>query len=145
LEQITNIPSPARAERSPEDLRQEIKDKKEAIAETFNRMDQRVHRAIDWRAQAGDHPYLALGLAVGAGCLFSGIFKRKASPRERMMDALAEGVEDITDRVRDRIDSQFSGPPRGGMLKAAATALAAKAATAYLRHRLSSAFKPRNA
>jgi ElaB/YqjD/DUF883 family membrane-anchored ribosome-binding protein len=95
LERIVDIPSaPEPAERSSEDLRQEIEAKKEAIAETINRLDQRVKRAIDWRAQVGDHPYLALGLAVGVGCLLVGIFKSKSSPRERIMEALADGVED---------------------------------------------------
>jgi hypothetical protein len=108
-------------------------------------LDQHVQRAIDWRAQVGDHPYLALGLAVSVGCLFAGIFKSKPSPRERMMEALAEGVEDIVDQARNRVGSQFRLPPRGGALKAAAAALVAKAATAYLSNKLSRAFKGRNA
>ncbi|MEO6726230.1 MAG: hypothetical protein ABIU20_08915 [Blastocatellia bacterium] len=144
LEKITDIPSEETIERSSEDLRQEIKDKKEAIAETLNRLDQRVHRAIDWRAQVGDHPYLALGLAVSVGCLFSGIFNSTSSPRERIMDALAEGVEDITDQVRNSVNSQFSRPSKGNALKAAALALATKAATTYLSNKLSSTPKARN-
>jgi ElaB/YqjD/DUF883 family membrane-anchored ribosome-binding protein len=146
LERIVDIPSaPESAERSPEDLRQEIEAKKEAIAETINRLDQHVQRAVDWRAQVGDHPYLALGLAVGVGCLFAGIFKSKPSPRERMMEALAEGVEDIADQVCNRLASEFRRPPTGSALKAAAAALVTKAATAYLRNKLSHVFKGRNA
>jgi ElaB/YqjD/DUF883 family membrane-anchored ribosome-binding protein len=145
MEKITDILSPEPAERSAEDLRQEIKDKKEAITETLNRLDRRVQRAIDWRAQVGNHPYLALGLAVGVGYLFAGIFKSKPSPRERIMEALAEGVEDVVDQARNRIGSQFRRPSKGSALKAAAAALVAKAATAYLRNKLSRAFKGRNA
>jgi len=149
LEIIADIPSapepPEPMERSSEDLRQEVETKKEAIAETINRLDQHVRRTVDWRAQVGDHPYLALGLAVGVGCLFAGIFKSKPGPRERIMGALAEGVEDIADQVRNRIDSQFRRPARGGVLKGAAAALVTKAATAYLRNKLSRAFKGRNA
>ncbi len=145
LEKITDFPSPEPAERSPEDLRQEIQDKKEAIAETLNRLDQRVHRATDWRAQVGDHPFLALGVAVSVGCLCAGIFKRKSSPQARIMEALAEGVEDITEQVRDRIDAQFRWPERGGALKATAAVLVTKAATAYLRNKLSHALKVRQA
>jgi len=146
LERIVDIPSaPEPAERSTEVLRREIEVQKEAIAETLNRLDQRVQRAIDWRAQVGDHPYLALGLAVGVGCLFAGIFKSKPSPRERIIEALAEGVEDIADQARNRIGSQFRRPARVGALKAAAAALVTKAATAYLRNKLSRAFKGRHA
>jgi ElaB/YqjD/DUF883 family membrane-anchored ribosome-binding protein len=149
LERIADIPSapepPEPMERSSEDLRQEVETKKEAFAETINRLDQHVRRAVDWRAQVGDHPYLALGLAVGVGCLFAGIFKSKPSPRERIMEALAESVEDIADQARNRIGSRFRLPPTGGALKAAAAALVTKAATAYLRNKLSRAFKGRNA
>ena len=144
LEQVTDIPSPHPAERTPEDLRQEIKDKKEAIAETLSRVDQRIQRVVDWRAQVGDHPLLALGLAVGVGCLFSGVFARKPSPRERIMEAIAEGVEDFADQVLDRIDAHFSWPERGGVLKATAAALATRTAINYLSNNLRSASKAQN-
>src|SRR5688572_11127150 len=139
LERIADIPEPA--ERSSEDLRQEIEAKQEAFAETINRLDRHVQRAVDWRAQVGDHPYLALGLAFGVGCLFAGVFKSKPSPRERIMEALAESVEDIADQARNRIDSRFRRPARGGALKGVVAALVTKAATAYLRNKLSRAFK----
>jgi len=145
LEKNTDTQFLETVEPSQEDLRQEIKDKKVAIAETLNRLDQRVHRATDWRAQVGDHPYLALGVAVSVGCLFSGIFRSKPNPQERIMEALAEGVEDIADQVRDRIDSHFRWPARGGVLKATVAAWAAKAATVYLSNKLSGVSKTRNA
>ena len=82
MEKITDIPS-RRNPRTHGSAARKIyvrrsRTKKEAIAETINRLDQHVQRAIDWRAQVGDHPYLALGLAVGVGCLFAGIFKEQA-------------------------------------------------------------------
>jgi ElaB/YqjD/DUF883 family membrane-anchored ribosome-binding protein len=145
-ERIADIPSaPEPAERSSKDLRQEIEAKKEAFAETLSRLDQHVQRTVDWRAQIGDHPYLALGLAFGVGCLFAGIFKSKPSPRERIMEALAESVEDIADQARNRIDSQFRRPARGGALKGAVAALVTEAATTYLRKKLSITFKGRDA
>jgi hypothetical protein len=145
LEKNTDTQSLEIVERSQEDLRQEIKDKKVAIASTLNRLDQRVHRATDWRAQVGDHPYLALGLAVSAGCLFSGIIRNKPNPQERIMEAIAEGVEGIADQVRDRIDSHFQWPARGGVMKATVAAWATKVATIYLSNKLSGASKTRNA
>jgi hypothetical protein len=52
LERIADIPSaPNPAGRSSEDLRQEIEAKKEAFAQTIDRLDQHVQRAVDWRAQ----------------------------------------------------------------------------------------------
>ncbi|MEP7272550.1 MAG: hypothetical protein ABI882_13685 [Acidobacteriota bacterium] len=140
-EQIIEMPSAELRERTPEDLRQEIEVKKEAIAETLNRLDQRVERAVDWRAQVGDHPFVALGLAASLGCLFAGIFKRNPTPGERIRDALAEGVEDIAAQVRDHIGAQFSGPTRGSALRVTAAALATRAATSYLSNMLSSRLK----
>lgn len=55
------------------------------------------------------------------------------------MDALAESVEDITDRVGNRIVSQFTRTLTGGLLKAAVTALLTKEATAYLHNKWSGA------
>ena len=145
LEKLTDIPSHEPVKGSPEDLRQELRDKKEAIAETLHRLDRRVQRMVDWRAQVGDHPFLALGLAVSAGCLVSGVFKRTASAGNRIVEGLAEGVEDITDQVRNRIDSQLGRRTSGGVLMAAVATLATKAATAYLRHKLGNASRARSA
>ncbi len=134
---------PGLGERSSEELRRDIEAKKEAIAGTIKRLDKHVQRATDWRAQVGDHPYLAIGVAAGAGSLLAAIFKRKPSPRERMMDALAESVEDIAGQVGHRIVSQFTRTLTAGLLKAAAAALVTKGATAYLRNNWSSTSKDR--
>jgi len=141
LDRITDAPPLESIEGNPEDLRQEIEYKKEAIAETLSRLDQRLHRAVDWRAQVGDHPFLALGVAIGVGCLFSGVFSSKPSPQERIMDALADGVDDIVDDVRDRIASALSWPVGGGVIKATAAAFATRAATNYLSDKLSNTAK----
>jgi hypothetical protein len=76
--------------------------------------------------------------------MFAGIFKSKPSPSERITEALAECVEDIADQARNGIGSRFRRPSTDGALKTAA-ALATKAATAYLRNKLSRAFKGRDA
>ena len=145
LENISDNSVLEPVERSQEELRQELQDKKKAMAETLNRLDQRVQRAFDWRAQVGDHPLMALGIAVGAGCLVSGIFKRKPSPGERMLDAVAEGVEDLTGQVRDQLAPHLSRLTRGSTLKATAATLAVEVATAYLNNKLSTAPERRNA
>ena len=44
------------ADRNPAELRDDIKASKEAITDTMKRLDQHVNRAVDWRAQVGDHP-----------------------------------------------------------------------------------------
>lgn len=142
LDNVVNILS-GPGERSSEELRHDIEAKKEAIAGTIKRLDKRVQRATDWRAQVGEHPILALGIAAGAGCMLAAILKPKPSPYERIMDALAESVEDITDQVGRRITSHLTRNLTGGLLKAAAATLLTKGATAYLRNKLNSTSKER--
>ena len=122
------------ADRNAAELRDDIKASKEAITDTMKRLDQHVNRAVDWRVQVGDHPYIAIGAAAVAGTLLAGLFKPKPSPRDRIVDAVAESVEDITDRVRNRIGTQLTRTVAGSMLKTAATALVMKKVTEYLLH-----------
>src|SRR6185295_16372730 len=87
--------------RNSEDLRQDIEVQKESIAGTLKQLDRRLQRATDWRTQVGEHPFLAVGIAFSVGGLLSGVFRHRPTPRERILDALAESVEDISGQVRD--------------------------------------------
>lgn len=138
LNRYTSQPSSETQERSTDDIRRSVEEKKEAIAETLGQIDQRVERAIDWRAHVADRPLLAVGLAVGAGCLASKIFERSPTPAERIMEAVADGVEDVTGHVKDRIEQQFNWPRTGGSLKVTAAALITRAAIAYFSNRIGS-------
>jgi hypothetical protein len=123
-------------ERSAEEIRQDIAAKRESITETVERLNDKVQSTLDWRTYAGDYPFVALGLALGLGYAASRIFARKPSPRERIMEAIADSVEDFKD--------QFGGyvadlaPPNKSTIstsaKAAATALLTKAATDYVKN-----------
>jgi len=128
-----NASSPTPESRSAEHLRENIEGTKESIAGTLKQLDRRLHRAADWRSQVSDHPFLAVGIAVAAGGLLSGVFRRRPTPRERILDALAESVEDITDQVRNRVVSHFTRGITSGMFKASAAALITKVAADYLR------------
>lgn len=121
-------------DRSAEEIRQDIAAKRDSITETVERLNDKFQSTLDWRTYAADYPYVALGAAVGLGFLVSRIFARKPSPRDRIMEAIADSVEDFKD--------QFGGyleviPPKksaiGTSVKAAATALITKAATDYLK------------
>ena len=127
------------AERSAEEIRSDIAAKRETITETVDRLGEKIHETLDWREYISQYPYVAIGLAAGLGLLVSGIFKRRPSPSERIIDALAESVEDITDRFRDNIGDVIpkkTGP--GRTVKAAVTAAVATAATNYAKQQLSS-------
>lgn len=146
---LSTATTPARAEglateRSAEEIRQDIAAKRESITETVDRLGERVQETFDWRTYIGDYPWVAVGVAVGAGLLLSSIFKPRPTPRERMMDALAESIEDITDRLRHTIHElpqQKAG--LGRTVKAAATGVITKAAVDYLKERLNSGLDDR--
>jgi ElaB/YqjD/DUF883 family membrane-anchored ribosome-binding protein len=139
-----HLTAPARAEggteRSAEEIRQDIAAKRESITETVDRLSDRVQQTFDWRTYVADYPLIALGAAAGVGWLLSSIFKPRPSPRERIMDALAESIEDVTDRLRHNLDNlphQRKGV--GRTVKAAATAMVTKAAVDYVKNRLDGA------
>lgn len=89
--------------RTAEAIRQDIAAKRESISDTVDRLGERIHETFDWRSYVAQYPIAALGVAVGAGLLVSGIFKRKPTPRERIMEAFSETLEDLTDRLRGNL------------------------------------------
>ncbi|HEX5734173.1 MAG TPA: DUF3618 domain-containing protein [Blastocatellia bacterium] len=134
-------------ERSAEEIRQDIAARRESISETVDRLGDRIHETLDWREYVAEYPYVALGLAAGVGFLIAGIFKFKhePTPRERIMDALAEITEDLTDRVRGSIEDVV--PKKGGpgkTIKAAATAAVTKAALDFAKKKANEAFAGRS-
>lgn len=125
-------------ERSAEEIRLDIAARRESISDTVDLLSDRVQRKFDWRTYISDYPLVAVGVAAGAGILLAGLFKRRATPTERMVTALADAIEDVADRFRDQLDhvgvAKSSGLSR--TVKAAATGAITKAATDYLRNRL---------
>ena len=126
------------AERSADDIRQDIAARRESISEAMDRLSNRFQRTLDWRAYVSDYPLAALGVAAGVGFLVARIFKPRPSAGERIKDALAYGIEDVTGRIRNQLDDltpRRSGFGVGKTVKAAAMGLITKAATDYLQNR----------
>jgi hypothetical protein len=126
-------------DRSAESIRGDIAATRETIADTVDKLTDRVQETLDWRSYVERHPYASVGVVAGAGLLLAGMFKkRRKSPTERMLEALAESVEDTTDRLRGAIGFL----PRGGMrpgnaVKAAVVGLLARKASELVEERLS--------
>src|SRR6266550_3363168 len=125
------------SDRSAVAIRQDIAAKRESISETVDKLGERIHETFDWHEYVAEYPAVALGLAAGAGFLVAGIFKQKPSPQDRILDAMADLTEDMTDRVggvmaRVIQKKMFSGRT----VKAAATAMIAKAAVDFLKKQL---------
>jgi ElaB/YqjD/DUF883 family membrane-anchored ribosome-binding protein len=138
----TDVAIRARAEgdldqRSAEEIRQDIAAKRETISETVDKLGDRIQQSLDWREYVNDYPFVALGAAAGLGLLVSGLLKPRPTPRDRIMDALAESVEDVTDRFRSNIDSVVS--KRNNLstsVKAAVSAMITRAAINYAKQKL---------
>jgi ElaB/YqjD/DUF883 family membrane-anchored ribosome-binding protein len=116
-----------RWQRSSDEIRQDIAAKRESISETVDRLGDHLQRKLDWRDQVGQHPYMALGAAAAVGVLISGIFKHRPTPRERIMDAMAETIEDFTDDVRHSVSSLFLKVAGPSFLRSAIAGVLTKA------------------
>jgi hypothetical protein len=126
-------------QRSAEEIRQDIAAKRESITETVERLNDKFQSTLDWRTYAGDYPFIALGAAFGLGYLVSRVFAPKPSPRDRIMEAIADSVEDFKDQFGDYLDIVPQKKSTiGTSVKAAATALLTKAATDYIKKAVSS-------
>ena len=140
--------TPTSDRRSLEEIRQDIAGRRESIAETVDEIGDRFSRTLDWREYLAEHPLIALGAAAGVGLLFSGIFKRRSTSSERIMYALADGVEDVTDRFRHQLNQAGAKKTGGGSglgrtAKAAITATVTKTVTDYLTAKVNQSLQHR--
>ncbi|MEP7340382.1 MAG: hypothetical protein ABI977_21810 [Acidobacteriota bacterium] len=124
--------------RSADEIRQDIAARRESITDTVDRLSDRFQQTFDWRTYITNYPLVALGLAAGLGLLASSILKPRATPTERMKDALADCFEDVTDRFRSQMDDvTMRRPGISQTVKAAATGLLVKTAADFVRNRVS--------
>src|SRR5215470_9819134 len=126
------------AERSAEDIRQDIAARRESITETVDRLSDRFQQTFDWKAYVSDYPLAALGVAAGLGFLATRIIKPRPSAGKRIKDALAHGIEDLAGRFQDQLGNVAPSRSRSGLgrtVKAALTGLVTKAATDYLQNK----------
>src|SRR5215831_13113343 len=126
------------AERSAEDIRQDIAARRESITETVDRLSDRFQQTFDWKAYVFDYPLAALGVAAGLGFLAARIIKPRPSAGKRIKNALAYGIEDLAGRFHHQLENvapHRSGSGISRTVKAALTGLVTKAATDYLQNR----------
>ena len=90
-------------DRSTQSIRRDIAARRESITDTVDELSDRVNAALDWRTYVAEHPLIAVGVTAGLGCTVAALVKRSRSPQDRIMDALADGVEDLAGRFKDGI------------------------------------------
>lgn len=127
-------------ERSAVEIRQDIAAERETISETVDKLGDRIQQTFDWREYVAEYPAVALGLAAGTGLLLSAVFTREPTPQERIADAIADLTEDLTERisgVAGDVITRKMIPER--TLKAAVTALVARAAIDFAKRKIGEA------
>jgi ElaB/YqjD/DUF883 family membrane-anchored ribosome-binding protein len=127
-------------ERTAEEIRQSIAAERGTISETVDKLGDRIQQTFDWREYAAEYPAVALGLAAGTGLLISALFRREPTPQERILDAVADLTEDLTERVSGIAGDVITRKMfPGRTVKAAITAIAARAAIDFAKRKISEA------
>jgi ElaB/YqjD/DUF883 family membrane-anchored ribosome-binding protein len=121
------------SQRSAEEIRQDIAAKRDSISQTVDQLGDRLHQKLDWREQVAQHPYVALGAAGAVGVLLSGAFKHRPTPRERVMDAVAETIEDFTADVRNSVTGLLVKTAGPSFLRSAIAGILTKAVVDVLK------------
>ena len=114
------------AERSSEDIRQDIAKGEENISQALDQIDERIKEKLDWREYVRDSPYWALGAAAGLGYLASRMFTTRTTPMERIMGSIAE-------EARHSIGNLLAGVAGPGLIKVALLGIATKAAASLIK------------
>lgn len=125
-------------QRSAEEIRHDIAAKRESISQTVDQLGDRLHQKLDWREQVGQHPYVALGAAAAVGALLSGVFKHRPTPRDRIMDAVAETIEDLTDDVRNSVTGLLVKTAGPSFLRSAIAGILTKAVVEAFKNKAGS-------
>jgi len=126
-------PDERSVERTAEAIRQDIAARRDSISETVDRLGERIQGSLDWRQQVGNHPFAAIGIAAAAGVLLSSLFRHRPGPKERIMDAIAEVVEDVTGQARTKIAGVVGSGLARGVVRTSIGALAAKTVANLVR------------
>ena len=70
------------------DLKSQIRAKNDEISNLANRIGDRIEENVDWRGAIRKQPFMAFGLCIGAGLLFSGAL----APVVRLLGKEAMGL-----------------------------------------------------
>ena len=124
----------ADAERSSEDIRQDIAAGEEEISQTVEQIRERIREKLDWRGYVRQYPYWAIGGAAGIGYLASAMFVKRVSPMENLIDSIA-------DEVRTSLDSVLARNSGPGLIRMTLWGVATKAATIWIKNATSTDVK----
>ena len=122
------------AERSADEIRNNIAATRDSITETVDQLSSRVQRTLDWKTYVADYPLAAAGAAAGLGILLGYFIQPRATPSQRINTALADMIEDTACRFQQQLDGVgLQRPGMGQTLRATALATLVQAAGNFAR------------
>lgn len=121
--------------RSSEDIRSDIAARRDSISQTVGRLGERIHETFDWKGYVGRYPYAAVGIAVGAGLVVGSLLKRRATPTERIVNALVDKAEELGDDLRDSARNLIMKTAAPSLFRGTVYGLAGRALMQYLERR----------
>jgi hypothetical protein len=106
-------------------IEQHIQGQRNELGEHIGELQERVKRAIDWRAQFQERPMTMIGVAFGGGALLSALLRNKprrhrGSTRERPRDERPSDFEANDSRKSDRTSDTWENI-KGAVVGVAAT------------------------
>lgn len=123
------------SERSSTEIRNDIAARRESISQTVGQLGEKIHETLDWKGYVARYPYAAIGVALGAGIIVGSFLKRRASPTERIVDALVDKVDQFGDDLRNSARKLFVKTVAPGLFRGSIYGLAGKALMQYLQNR----------
>lgn len=112
--------------RNADKIRQDIAQAEQEMSQTVEQIGDRIKEKLDWQEYVRDSPYLALGIAAGLGYLASGMFIKKRSSMDRLLDL-------VGDEVRGAAGGMVARTAGPGILKVTLLGIASKAAVNWLQ------------
>jgi len=88
--------------RSAEEIRNDIELKKQAISETVDQLNARLHEGMDWRSHVKRHPFLLLGVAAGIGFFVSSKLVKPKTPVEQIAETINQTVDQLVGRTKEQ-------------------------------------------
>lgn len=122
-------------DRSADEIRNDIAARRESISQTVNRLGERIHETLDWKGYIARYPYASIGVAVGAGLIVGSLMRRRSTPSERIVNALADKIGELGDDLRDSVRKVFLKTAAPGLFKGTFYGVAGKALMQYLQAR----------
>ena len=114
-------------DKNADKIRQDIAQAEQEMSQTVEQIGDRIKEKLDWQEYVRDSPYVAMGIVAGLGYLASGMFIKKKSSMDRLLDVVA-------DEVRGAAGGMVARTAGPGIVKITLLGIASKAAVNWLQN-----------